>query len=183
MTDKQTLHESTKLNQPVKPSFAPVVLPCHSCKLSRSNHETHEDDDDNATVVTSNTSCSSAWASDDSTITSINTTISTVQHGLAALPVTDVTDNYYHALALDKRSIAVDSGASDGFGDVDTPGTDRQPTDYGVTMAGATGDCRTSIATDKFDLPFPPESLKFHVFKRGDIQRPFFLNWHWVVRQ
>ena len=39
-------------------------------------------------------------------------------------------------------------------------------------MASATGDCKTSIATDKFDLPLPPDCLDFHVFKRGEVQRP-----------
>ena len=80
--------------------------------------------------------------------------------------------NYYSPLSIDANSIAVDSGASDGFGDIDTPGTARKATEYGITMASATGDCRVSIATDKFDLPLPPECLDFHVFKRGDIQRP-----------
>ena len=82
------------------------------------------------------------------------------------------TENYYHALSFDERSIAVDSGASDGFGDEDTPGTNRKPTEFGITMASATGDCKVSIATDAFDLPLPPEALDYHVFNRGDINRP-----------
>ena len=83
------------------------------------------------------------------------------------------SQNYYHALQDDDTTrIVVDSGASDGFGDIDTPGTDRRPTEYGITMASATGDCRTSIATDKFDLPLPTECLDYHVFKQGDIKRP-----------
>jgi hypothetical protein len=129
-------------------------------------------DDDDATVITSNTSCASTWTASDSTVTSIASDLTTPRQGLSAIPCAELTDNFYHALALDDKSIAVDSGVSDGFGDEDTPGTDRLDTDYGVTMAGATGDCRTSIATDKFDLPLPPESLNYHVFRRGDLQRP-----------
>ena len=87
--------------------------------------------------------------------------------------------NYYYNLldntAEDEfgpHSIAVDSGASDNFGVETTLGTDRQLTPYGVTMAAATGDCKTSIGTDRFELPLPPESLDYHVFKDSDLQRP-----------
>ena len=82
--------------------------------------------------------------------------------------------NYYQPLlqSINDKSIAIDSGASDGFGDTDTPGTHRVPTQYGVTMASATGDSKTSIATDVFDLPLPAAALPYHVFKKGDVQRP-----------
>ena len=82
------------------------------------------------------------------------------------------TSNYYAPLTFTDSSIAVDSGASDGFGNVDTPGTDRRSTKYGITMASATGHIRSSVGTDKFDLPLPEQCLDYHVFKRGDIQRP-----------
>ena len=82
------------------------------------------------------------------------------------------TNNPYHVLDFDNQCIAVDSGASDGFGDEDTNGTNRQPTEQGIIMASATGDCKTSIATDEFDLPLPKKCLEYHVFKRGDVQRP-----------
>jgi hypothetical protein len=88
--------------------------------------------------------------------------------------------NYYDVLSnteadddeFTSSSIAVDSGASDNFGDVTTSGTHRQGTPHGITMAAATGDCKTSIGTDKFDLPLPKDSLDYHVFARGDVQRP-----------
>ena len=48
----------------------------------------------------------------------------------------------------------------------------RTPTEFGVAMASATGDCKVSIATDSFDLPLPAEALLYHFFKKGDIQRP-----------
>ena len=85
---------------------------------------------------------------------------------------TELSRNRYHPLSFDDTSIAVDSGASDGFGDEDTPGTNRQSTEFGIIMASATGDCKVSIATDKFDLPLPHAALDYHVFKRGDVQRP-----------
>ena len=82
------------------------------------------------------------------------------------------TRNYYNSFVNDDTSIAVDSGASDGFGDVDTPGTDRILVDRGVTMCSATGNCKKSIAEDKFDLPLPPEACHYHVLAKGDIKRP-----------
>jgi hypothetical protein len=129
-----------------------------------------EEISDDATVITSNTSwsrttdssCSSSRSSD--TIPCLRTEFT----------------NYYDVLmddddedTYDSSSIAVDSGASANFGDVTTTGTSRKLTDHGtVTMAAATGDCRTSIGHDSFDLPLPPESLEYHVFKKGDVQRP-----------
>ena len=88
------------------------------------------------------------------------------------------TRNYYHALSMDDdegpddRRIAVDSGASANFGDADTPGTERLFTPTGVVMASATGDRKTLIGVDRFDLPLPPTSLDYHVFNRGEVQRP-----------
>ena len=47
-------------------------------------------------------------------------------------------DNYYSGLDFDADCIAIDSGASEGFGDVDTPGTNRTPVAHGITMVSAT---------------------------------------------
>ena len=41
-------------------------------------------------------------------------------------------------------------------------------------MASATGEERQSIATDAFNLPLDPKCLDYHVFPRGDVQRPLF---------
>ena len=136
-----------------------------------SNVPTDHLDDDDATVVTSNTTAgsdTSSWTTvPGDACTALLTAPVVPRHRSAHL-----THNYYHALDFDASSIAVDSGASDGFGDEDTPGTNRRHTDYGITMASATGDCKTSIATDTFDLPLPRPCLDYHVFKRGDVQRP-----------
>ena len=86
--------------------------------------------------------------------------------------MTDDSDEDDEPPVFDSTSIAVDSGASDNFGDITTHGTARRPTENRIVMAGATGDCKTSIARDTFDLPLPAESLDFHVFEQGDVQRP-----------
>ena len=134
----------------------------------------HDGNDDDATVLTSNVSWSSSGDSLSSLSTKSQAEPRRVDHHA-------LTGNYYEALAdneddtdatYDNTNIAVDSGASDHFGDVTTKGTNRRPAIAPVTMASATGDCRTSIATDTFDLPLPTESLDFHVFNRGDVQRP-----------
>ena len=80
--------------------------------------------------------------------------------------------------SLDRTCVAVDLGASNNFGNIKTTGTNRQPTRAPVTMAGATGDCQTSIHNNTFDLPLPPASLNCHVFPLGDVQRPLL----WSVR-
>ena len=172
-------------------------LPCHHAKLvssvprispipTASSHAalpgTAYDPSDDQTVITSNnsTTAGSSWTSTSSchrrryNPTAARTSVLSAACPQTHRPVTKTHHtNYYHALDLfDDSSIAVDSGASDGFGDEDTPGTDRRPTTHGITMASATGDCKTSIATDKFDLPLPKQCLDFHVFKRGDVQRP-----------
>ena len=166
----------------------------HSCKLRPASHSDsdtsnttivpHDTGDDDITVVTNNCShCSndadswttvpSQWSDDsDWTLVSNGKGTNRTAHALQALTPPIPTANPYDVLSFDDNSIAIDSGASDGFGDEDTPGTNRQPTKYGITMASATGDCKVSIATDAFDLPLPPAALDFHVFKRGDIQRP-----------
>ena len=86
-----------------------------------------------------------------------------------------LSSNYYDVLQspTDDTCIAVDSGASDNFGNEDTHGTGRHlsPTG-GVVMAAATGDCKTSIGTDSFALPLPKSALDYHVFKNGELQRP-----------
>ena len=96
-----------------------------------------------------------------------------------ALPPTNTappiaTDNHCQVLGDDEQepAIAVDSVASDDFGCQSTPGTNRRCTDDGVTMVSATKDVKTSLATDKFNLPLPTDSLKFHVCDDRDIQRP-----------
>ena len=48
----------------------------------------------------------------------------------------------------------------------------RRPTMDTITMASATGELRTSIVRDRFNLPLPSDALDFHVFKDGNIQRP-----------
>ena len=77
--------------------------------------------------------------------------------------------NYYDP--FDERSIVVDSGAGDNFGDEDTPGTGRTAAP-GITMISATKDRRHSFAVDTFDIPLPDAARRFHVFKRGELQRP-----------
>ena len=81
------------------------------------------------------------------------------------------TANHFGALDHDK-GIVVDSGASAGFGDVDTPGTSGTPVTQGVLMCSATGNCKESMATDKFDLLLPDDATECHVLPQGNIQRP-----------
>ena len=132
------------------------------------------------TLVTSNISQEDSDTGSWTTVTSRhssddidNVTFRTVPQTVTPIQqYQGLSTNYYDPLAFDDSSIAIDSGASDGFGDEDTPGTDRKYTEYGITMASATGDTKVSIATDAFDLPLPRTATEFHVFKRGDIQRP-----------
>ena len=88
--------------------------------------------------------------------------------------------NYYDVLATDddedeeiydSTSIVVDSGASDHFGTTSTQGTNPRDTNMPITMIAATGDRRSSLGLDSFDLPLPKESLDFHVFKPTELQR------------
>ena len=88
--------------------------------------------------------------------------------------------NYYDVLATDddedeeiydSTSIVVDSGASDHFGTTSTRGTNPRDTTMPITMIAATGDRRSSLGLDSFDLPLPKESLDFHVFKPTELQR------------
>ena len=135
-------------------------------------------DDDDETVVTSNVStcgsttstCStSSWTTVGTTPTPPSKPQPTNKPALAT-----VNGNYYHVLSLKDDDIVVDSGASAHFGDEDTPGLGRTLTTDSITMASATGDQRCSIATDTFDLPLDRECLDYHVFRRGEIQRPLF---------
>ena len=129
---------------------------------------------DDVTVVTSNTSDSwTAVSADEGPSPGAEMRSAPVSMGLSA--------NCHQALAndnnddsnFDHRSIAVDSGAGNDFGDTSTPGTAQQLTPHGgVIIAAATGDCKQSIGTDAFALPLPKDCLKFHVFKEGDVQRP-----------
>ena len=80
--------------------------------------------------------------------------------------------NCCHALEFDKTNTVVDSGAGDGFGNEDTPGTDRQPVAQETIVFGSTGNCKESIAKDEFYSPLPADGLDFHVCKRGEVQRP-----------
>ena len=152
-----------------------VSLP-HSSPITSLDY--HDCTDDDATVTTSNTSGS--WSSVPSY--SGHSAHCNSQTALTATPVTHA--NFYEALDDDGDydfnfdddphcpNTAVDSGASDNFGDINAPGTNRRPVTTGVTMASATGDCRSSIGLDEFDLPLPKASLEYHVFKRGEVQRP-----------
>lgn len=88
-----------------------------------------------------------------------------------ALTTSDEDSDADEEAVYDSTSIVVDSGASDHFGTIHTPGTNPRPTMQPVTMVAATGDRNTSIGLDTFNLPLPPESLDFHVFKPGDLQR------------
>ena len=135
-------------------------------------------DDDDETVVTSNVStCGSTpstWST-DSWMT-VGTTQPTISNPPSPVEpaLTSVESNYYHVLSLQDDDIVVDSGASAHFGDEDTPGVERTHTTDSITMASATGDLRHSIAKDTFDLPLARECLDYHVFRRGEIQRPLF---------
>ena len=168
-TSISELHERTKI--------VSVTPPYHSSKpvLGLSATPITDAEDDDATVVTSNTGTNSngsgtEWATTDSTVTSIS---SHVNFGSprSHQATRTITQNYYDV--LDEDSIAVDSGASDNFGDTRTQGTSRRDcTTNSIIMASATGDRKTSIATDRFNLPLPSAGLDFHVFEQGDVQRP-----------
>ena len=132
---------------------------------------------DDVTVVTDNTSTGSITTTTDSigghTIDRQPTTVlHNIPRAIATRHAFIGTNNYYSVLDTDDDCIAVDSGASDNFGTESTTGTNRQPTTMGVTLASATRDTKTSIATDKFALPLPSECLDFHVYRDGDINRP-----------
>ena len=80
--------------------------------------------------------------------------------------------NHYSGLHFDDQCIAVDYGASEGFADEDTPGTNRIPLTHGVTMVSATGGCRESTAKDAHDVPLSKAVKEFHVMSRGEVKRP-----------
>ena len=68
--------------------------------------------------------------------------------------------------------IAVDSGAADDFGSVDPTSNTLDDARGGMTLISATGDLRTSVATDDFDVPLPSEGRNHHAFRQGDVQQP-----------
>ena len=124
-------------------------------------------EDNDATVVTSNTSSSDS----SSNWTTVGICEPLWAHSSAAAPLRSPRRavNYYAPLddeeeemEFDATSIAVDSGASDNFGDLNTPGTGRTPVINPVTMASATGDCKKSITKDAFDLPLPWDPSGVH---------------------
>ena len=160
------------LRPPNPPAKSVDRLPCSLTPLYGA------DGGDDATVVTSNTTRSdTSW----SLISSRATCATSQCHSAAASRPPLPHTNYYDVLgySTDKdddsynaSSICVNSGASDNFGNVTTPGTNRHMVPTGVTMASATSDCKTSVGKDAFALPLPPLSLDFHVFKRDEVQRP-----------
>ena len=98
----------TYLSNQITRTTPPSIF--HSCKPQN----------DDETVITSNTS-STVVTSD--TATDRPTASAFMTHVSPRIKF----KNYYEAIQdLDDKCIAVDSGASDGFGDADTPGTDRQ---------------------------------------------------------
>ena len=154
------------------------------------SRKTHDDDD--ATVRTDNTSDSrsSVTTTDEpppnpwQTVPRRHSPPTPAESTTSPLTV----HNYYSALdddtiaiasgainlttGSDRTDIVVDSGASDNFGKESTVGTDRRLSSRGITMATASGDCRHSIGTDAFNLPLPPASRPFHLFRDNDLQRP-----------
>ena len=162
------------------------ILPHHSRQKQQQHRpvtswtpplDTDAADDD--TVVTSNVSTCASTASISSadSWTTVGSPSSAPIMGAQAInKPTSIGNksNYYQALSFQDDDIAVDSGASDHFGDEATPGLGRRTTPMSITMASATGEHRHSIAKDTFDLPLDKDCLDYHVFQRGDIQRPLF---------
>ena len=120
---------------------------------------------------TDNLSCNSATTTSSWTLVgSPATALSVARQQPTIAPV--YTNNSFAALGFDSESIAVDSGAADNFGFLDTTSTTLDPSGGGITLISATDDMRTSVATDEFSIPLPGKGRHYHAFQRGDINRP-----------
>lgn len=82
--------------------------------------------------------------------------------------------NYYSALTFGDMDIAIDSGASDSFGDIDMPGTNQQRVlpHESITMVSATNNQQHSVVIDEFDVSLPKEARQYHVMDKGAVRQP-----------
>ena len=128
--------------------------------------------DDDAAVRTDNLSSTNAAATDSAWTTVGSPTAAPSVTQQESQPASIHTPSPRATLDFDENSIAVDSGAADDFGSVDPTSNTLDDARGGMTLISATGDLRTSVATDDFDVPLPSEGRNHHAFRQGDVQQP-----------